>query len=51
MHEALGGGTKLLALGGGVFLLCAAFLVLAVLGIGLCSAFIDLLTKGFTTDP
>lgn len=34
MHEALSGGTKLLALGGGCLVLCAAFLVVLVVAIG-----------------
>lgn len=34
MHEALSGGTKLLALGGGGLVLCAALLVVLVVAIG-----------------
>lgn len=34
MHEALGGTTKFLALGGGCLVLCAVCLVLAIVVIG-----------------
>lgn len=44
MHEALGSGAKLLALGGGCLVLCAACFVLAIVAIGACAA----VTKGFT---
>lgn len=47
MHEALSGGTKLLALGGGCLVLCAVCLVGAILAIGAGCAIADAI-KGAT---